>query len=43
MVFWTPPRTTCPEAYIHVRAERGRPMEWTTTYDFYALPGTAAR
>lgn len=40
MVFWTSPRTTCPEAYIHVSADRGRPMEWTTTYDFYTLPGT---
>ena len=30
--------TTCPEAYIHVHAERGRPMDWTTTYDFYSLP-----
>lgn len=39
MVFWTSPRTTCPEAYIHVRTERGRPMDWTTTYDFYSLPG----
>jgi hypothetical protein len=39
MVFWTSPRTTCPEAYIHVHAERGRPMEWKTTYDFYSLPG----
>jgi hypothetical protein len=24
MVFWTSPRTTCPEAYIHVHADRGR-------------------
>ena len=38
MVFWTSPRTTCPEAYIHVHAERGRPMDWRTTYDFYSLP-----
>ena len=38
MVFWTSPRTTCPEAYIHVHAERGRSMEWKTTYDFYSLP-----
>lgn len=38
MVFWTSPRTTCPEAYIHVHAERGRPMDWKTTYDFYSLP-----
>ncbi|MBY0496648.1 MAG: hypothetical protein K2Y23_20775 [Cyanobacteria bacterium] len=37
MVFWTSPKTTCPEAYIHVRAEKGRPMEWKTTYDFYSL------
>lgn len=37
MVFWTSPRTTSPEPYIHVRADRGQPMEWTTTYDFYSL------
>lgn len=37
-VFWTSPRTTCPEAYIHVHAERGRPMTWQITYDFYSLP-----
>jgi hypothetical protein len=41
MVFWTSPRTTCPEAYIHVHAERDRPMEWKTTYDFYSLQATA--
>jgi hypothetical protein len=38
MVFWTSPKTTCPEAYIHVHAERGKPMDWKITYDFYALP-----
>jgi hypothetical protein len=38
MVFWTSPKTTCPEAYIHVHAERGRPMEWHITYDFYSVP-----
>jgi hypothetical protein len=38
MVFWTSPKATCPEAYIHVHAERGKPMEWKTTYDFYSLP-----
>lgn len=37
MVFWTSPRTTCPEAYIHVTAAPGTPMEWTTTYDFYSV------
>lgn len=41
LVFWTSPRTTCPEAYIHVHADRGRPMSWQITYDFYALPGGA--
>ncbi len=40
MVFWSSPTTACPEAYIHVRAERDAPMEWTTVYDFYSLPGT---
>lgn len=41
MVFWTSPKTTCPEAYIHVHAERGRPMDWKITYDFYTVPATA--
>lgn len=38
MVFWSSPKAICPEAYIHVHAERDQPMTWTTTYDFYALP-----
>jgi hypothetical protein len=37
LVFWSSPRTTCPEAYIHVRADRGRPMGWMTKYVFYSL------
>ena len=37
-VFWTSSRTTCPEAYIHVHADRGRPMTWQINYDFYSLP-----
>jgi hypothetical protein len=37
LVFWSSPRTTCPEAYIHVQADRGRPMNWETRYQFYAL------
>jgi hypothetical protein len=37
MVFWTSPRTTCPEAYIHVHAEPGKTMSWQITYDFYSL------
>jgi hypothetical protein len=42
LVFWTSPRTTCPEAYIHVHADRGRPMSWQITYDFYSLAGSTA-
>jgi hypothetical protein len=41
MVFWTSPRTTCPETYIHVHAEKGKPMDWTITYDFYSVPAAA--
>ena len=37
MVFWTSPKTTCPETYIHVHAERGKPMDWKISYDFYSL------
>lgn len=42
LVFWSSPRTTCPEAYIHVRAERDQPMSWETKYHFYSLPPAAA-
>lgn len=35
-VFWTNPRTTCPEAYIHVYAPVGEPMSWQIAYDFYS-------
>ncbi len=37
LVFWSSPRTTCPEAYIHVRADRDQPMSWETRYQFYSL------
>jgi hypothetical protein len=37
LVFWSSPRTTCPEPYIHVRAEPGGAMDWQTTYQFYSL------
>ena len=42
LVFWSSPRTTCPEAYIHVRADRGQPMSWKTRYQFYSLDPAAA-
>jgi hypothetical protein len=42
LVFWTSPRASCPEAYIHVHADRGKPMVWQITYDFYSMPGAAA-
>jgi hypothetical protein len=42
LVFWSSPRTTCPEAYIHVRADRGQPMSWETRYQFYSLDPAAA-
>jgi hypothetical protein len=37
LVYWTSPTNSSPEPYIHIRADRGRPMEWTITYDFYSL------
>lgn len=37
LVFWSSPRTTCPEAYIHVHAEPGQTMDWQTKYQFYSL------
>ena len=39
-VFWTSPTTSCPEAYIHVKAARGKPMNWKIVYDFYSLNQT---
>ncbi len=42
LVFWSSPRTTCPEAYIHVRADAGHPMRWETRYRFYSLAPAAA-
>ncbi len=36
LVFWSSSTTVCPEAYIRVHAERGRPMDWKISYDFYA-------
>ncbi|HZV18301.1 MAG TPA: hypothetical protein VFF84_06370 [Sphingobium sp.] len=42
LVFWSSPTTTCPEAYIHVRAEPGQPMKWQTRYQFYSLAEGAA-
>jgi hypothetical protein len=34
LVFWTSPRTSCPEAYIHVHANPGQAMAWQINYDF---------
>jgi hypothetical protein len=36
-VYWTSPTNASPEPYIRIRADRGQPMEWTITYDFYSL------
>ena len=36
--FWSPAATTCPEAYMHVHAEKGQPMTWKITYSLYTLP-----
>lgn len=40
LVFWSSPRTTCPEPYIRVRADKGQPMDWMTRYQFYSLKPT---
>jgi hypothetical protein len=34
VVFWSARTVLSPEAYIHIHADRDRPMEWKIFYDF---------
>ncbi|QJW90885.1 hypothetical protein HNV11_16620 [Spirosoma taeanense] len=38
LVFWACSTTSCPEPYIHLRAEPGQEVKWTITYTFYQNP-----
>ena len=38
MVFWASPTVSCPEPYIHIKAEPGKEFTWKITYQFYELP-----
>ena len=37
LVFWSAPKTLCPEPYTHIRLEPGETFNWTITYDYYTL------
>ncbi|MEZ4828702.1 MAG: hypothetical protein R3C61_20820 [Bacteroidia bacterium] len=36
-VFWSAPKTICPEPYIHLKIEPGQTITWKIMYEFYAL------
>jgi len=37
MVFWTNPKTLCPEPYIDLKVEPGKEISWKLTYEFYTF------
>lgn len=37
LVFWSAPRTVCPEPYVDLRIEPGRQTRWKIAYEFYTL------
>ena len=38
LMLWSIRSTLCPEAYIDLNIEPGRPAEWKIAYEFYTLP-----
>ncbi|MDX2249494.1 MAG: hypothetical protein SF052_22110 [Bacteroidia bacterium] len=36
-VFWSAPKTICPEPYIHLKIEPGETVTWKILYEFYVL------
>ena len=40
LVFWSCATTSCPEPYIHIKAEPGQTFSWAITYRFYEMPGS---
>jgi hypothetical protein len=37
VVFWSAPKTVCPEPYIHIKINPGETFEWKIFYEFYTL------
>jgi hypothetical protein len=37
LVFWANPNTSCPEPYIHIKAEPGQEFKWKIEYEFYTF------
>jgi hypothetical protein len=37
LVYWSNPRTVCPEAYIDMRIEPGQEFKWRIAYEFYTV------
>lgn len=37
LLFWSAPKTICPEPYIDASVEPGRTSTWRTTYEFYQV------
>jgi hypothetical protein len=37
MVFWTNPKTLCPEPYLNLKVDTGKEVSWTLTYEFYTF------
>ncbi len=38
IVFWSAPKTVCPEPYIKISIQPGETFEWSINYQFYLLP-----
>jgi len=37
LVFWSAPKTVCPEPYIHLKINPGETFEWKIFYEFYTV------
>lgn len=37
LIYWSAPKTVCPEPYIHVKALPGESFSWSITYDYYTF------
>ena len=37
IVFWSNPKTSCPEPYIDINVKPGEEFAWDTTYEFYTF------
>jgi hypothetical protein len=36
LAFWATVKTVCPEPFVHVKADPGKEVSWTTTYTFFS-------